>query len=95
MAHVGGARLGDRVEVDVNDLVEVAGHDLCDRVELLVVEACRGEAHGQANGGEVADRDLVGRRVLDNLRAQVGALDGSEVLLVALDIARILPPRMA
>lgn len=32
---------------------------------------------------------LVGRGVLDDLRAEVGGLDGAEVLLVALEVARV------
>ena len=39
VAHVGSARLLDRVVVDVDDVVEVAGDDLRDLKQLVVVES--------------------------------------------------------
>mmetsp|Transcript_1161 Transcript_1161/g.4600 ORF Transcript_1161/g.4600 Transcript_1161/m.4600 type:complete len:635 (-) Transcript_1161:687-2591(-) len=45
---------------------------------------------GQRDGREVAHRGLLGGGELDDLRAQVGGLDGAEVLLVGLAVARIL-----
>ena len=38
--------------------------------------------HAQIDRGEVAHRHLVGGRVFDDLRAQVGALDSAQILLV-------------
>ena len=90
----------DRVVVDVDDAVEVAGHGPGHLGQLLKVKepALRVEGPGellalpsglavlladearQRDRGQVADGSLVGRRVLDDLSAQVGALDGAEVL---------------
>ena len=95
MPHVGPPRLRHGVVVDVDDLVEVAGDDLGHLAQPLMAEDPPPRSllhkHGQADRGQVAHRHLVGRRVLDDLGAQVGALDGAEVLLVALAVARVLP----
>eukprot|EP00754_Rhynchopus_humris_P024464 Rhum_TRINITY_DN14894_c1_g1::Rhum_TRINITY_DN14894_c1_g1_i1::g.125998::m.125998 len=95
--HVALARGADGVVVAVDDAVEVAGHDLHGGAEGVVVEA---PALGsrrvglqelrQGEGREVADSHLVRRRVLDDLRAKVAALDRAEVLLVRLRVARVL-----
>src|SRR4051794_3614550 len=53
----------------------------------LAVRRHEGE---QGQVGQVADGDLVAARELDHLRAQVGAFNGAEVLLVRLAVARIL-----
>mmetsp|Transcript_23555 Transcript_23555/g.49046 ORF Transcript_23555/g.49046 Transcript_23555/m.49046 type:complete len:240 (-) Transcript_23555:705-1424(-) len=44
----------------------------------------------EVDGGEVADGDLIGGGVLKDLRAEVGGLDGSEILLVGLVVAVVL-----
>ena len=44
----------------------------------------------KVDGPEVAHGNLVWRRVLDDLGAKVGRLDGAQVLLVGLAIARVL-----
>lgn len=44
----------------------------------------------QRDGRQVAHRALLGRRVLQDLGAQVGALDGAQVLLVGLAVAGVL-----
>lgn len=51
---------------------------LGDLEELLVVEGAVVGVHelGQHHRGQVADRHLVGARVLDDLRAQVARPDG-------------------
>ena len=48
---------------------------------LEVVDTVLDEA-GQRNRGEIADSDLIGCAVLDDLRAQVGRFDRAQVLLV-------------
>ncbi len=45
---------------------------------------------GEGNGGQVADSRLFRAGVLDNLTAQVAALDGAQVLLVGLAVAAVL-----
>lgn len=49
---------------------------------------------GQSDGGQVADSGLLGAGELHDLRAQVGALDGAQVLLVALAVAGVLCGRV-
>ncbi|GIX65122.1 signal peptide containing protein [Babesia caballi] len=77
---VGDLGLRHRVVVAVDDLVEVVGDDARNVVELLEV----------GDGGEVADGHLLRRRVLHDFAAQVGGLDGAQVLLVGLGVARVL-----
>lgn len=45
---------------------------------------------GESDGCQVADSGLIGGSVLDDLSAQVGALDGTKVLLVGLAVAAVL-----
>lgn len=44
----------------------------------------------QRDTSQVADRDFIWTRVLDNFRAQIAALDGTQVLLVRLAVAGVL-----
>jgi len=82
VAHVRVLGLDDGVVVDVDDSVQVLGDDLGDSVELFKVVLSVADERGQGERGQVADGDLVGSRVLDDLGTQVGRLDGSQVLLV-------------
>ena len=50
----------------------------------------QGGVPGKSNGGQVADSRLLGACVLDDLSAQVAALDGAQVLLVGLAVAAVL-----
>ena len=62
---------------------------LTDLVQGFVVEVAASPADdegGQADRGQVADRDFIRRGVLDDLGAEVRALDGAQVLLVALPL---------
>ena len=43
-----------------------------------------------SDGGEVADGDFIGAGVLDDLGAEVGTLDGAEILLVGFPVAGVL-----
>ena len=45
---------------------------------------------GEGNGGQVADSRLFRTGVLNDLSAQVAALDGAQVLLVGLAVAAVL-----
>ena len=88
--HVRVARLLEGVEVGVDDPVQRPRDPPHDLLELRKVEGPVAHVLGQADGGEVAHGDFVRRGVLDDLGAQVAALDGSEVLLVGLLVARVL-----
>jgi hypothetical protein len=90
VAHVAAARLGDRVVVLVDHAVEVAGELVGDLEELVVIELALVHELGQRDGAEVAHGHLVGAGVLDDLRAEVAALDGAQVLLVALAVGGVL-----
>lgn len=83
--------LGDGVVVAIDDLVHVLGRNLDNLVHLLKVEtvALGINKLGQGNGSQVADGDLVRGSVFDDLCAEVGASNRSQVLLVRLCIARI------
>ena len=61
-------------------------------MKLLIVErfGLMASKLGQRNGCKVANRDLILRRVLKNISAQIGRLDSSQILLIALTIAGIL-----
>jgi hypothetical protein len=92
VAEVAAACLFNRVVVDLNDLVQVAGDDLCDFMELLEVKLATLVVNERRQGkrSQVANGDLIGSGVLDNLSAQVRAADGTKVLLVALAVASVL-----
>ncbi len=62
VAQVAEIGLGYRVEVDINDLVEVAGDNLGHRLELVVVEDAVFYEGWQANGCKVAHSYLLRRR---------------------------------
>jgi hypothetical protein len=82
VTHVRVFGLDDRVVIDVDDSVQVLGNNLGNSVELLKVVLPVADESGQGERGQVADSNLVGSRVLDDLGTQVGRLDGSQVLLV-------------
>lgn len=62
--------LGDGVEVDVDDAVEVLGDHLTDLAELLEVEASFVHEAVQRNRRQVAHRDLKGRGKTDGQRTK-------------------------
>lgn len=95
VAAVAALGLGHGVVVDVDDLVEVQRGVVGYLVELLVVEEqvtglVGAHVAGEGQRGEVADRNFVLVGVLHNLGAEVGALDGAQVLLVALAVGGVL-----
>ena len=90
VAHVAAARFGDRVVVLVDDPVEVLRQLVGDAEELVVIELALLHELGQRDGAQVAHGHLVGAGVLDDLRAEVAALDGAQVLLVALAVGGVL-----
>lgn len=92
VSHVAVASFRNGVVVHINDPVQVANDSLCDLVQLLEVVAglVVVDERGKGKRGKVADSNLIRGTVLDNLSAQVGAADGTQVLLVALAVAVIL-----
>eukprot|EP00760_Papus_ankaliazontas_P021466 PhM_4_TR18693/c1_g1_i1/m.98836 len=89
---VAAARGLRRVVVKINNVVEVARGDAGDGGELLEVErlVVIRDTAGQRDGCQVAHRGLLRGRVLNDLRAEIAALDRAEVLLVGLAVARVL-----
>ena len=95
VAHVGPFRLHRRVVVHVNHPIEIAHHrtdTLTQTLEIIDVSQggfldheCR-----KSNGCQVTHRRLIGRRVLDDLRTEVGRLDGPQILLVGFPVGRVL-----
>ncbi len=73
-AHVGCACAGNRVEVQVDDAIELAYRDLHGVRELLEIEAIRVHVSGQVDGTQVADGSLAATRDLQYLRAQIGQM---------------------
>mmetsp|Transcript_10323 Transcript_10323/g.17553 ORF Transcript_10323/g.17553 Transcript_10323/m.17553 type:complete len:254 (+) Transcript_10323:1928-2689(+) len=96
MTHVGPLGLLNRVEVVVNDTVQVVCHNLGDLLELVQIEvtlfpkvSSRSHKLGKTDTCQVAHGNFIRCGVLHNFSTQVGALDGSEVLLVRLSVAVI------
>lgn len=51
-------------------------------MQLLKIVLVVGDKRREGDGREVADCGLIWRGVLDDLRAQVGGLDSSKILLI-------------
>ena len=96
VAQVRRARLGRRVEVDVDDVVEHPHRQRHGVAQRRLVEASVDDVPRQVDRAEVADRRLVGAGVERDLGAQVRAVDDADVVLRRADVARILErdPRM-
>ena len=90
MAEVRLAGFGNWVVVDINDAVQVERHNFGDIVEFLEVIGTILNKGGESKRGEVAHGNFIWCRVLDDFRAQVGRLDGSEILLVGLAVGSVL-----
>ena len=90
VTEVGILGLDDWVVVDIDDLVQVASHNLGDLKQPLVVELAILDKLGQGNGGEVAHGHLIGGSVLDDFSAQIAGANGAEVLLVGFPVASVL-----
>mmetsp|Transcript_27903 Transcript_27903/g.64842 ORF Transcript_27903/g.64842 Transcript_27903/m.64842 type:complete len:299 (-) Transcript_27903:754-1650(-) len=101
MAHVRLARLWHRVVVAIDDLVQVLRGNLGDPVETLEVvglssfstlgilghRRCKG---WQGDRCQVAHSHFIRRGVLNDLRTEIGRVDGTQVLLVGLAVCCIL-----
>ena len=97
------APLGGRywAVVDVNHGVQVTRDNACDLHQPFKVEVgagSRGLSAGdellQVEGSEVAHGGLVCAAVLDDFGAQIGGLDGAQILLVALAVGSVLRRRV-
>lgn len=92
MAQIRRLRLRYRIEVDVDDLVQIASHDLGHFVQLLEIKGLLllVDETIQSDRGQIADSHLIRTSILDDLGTKIGALDGSQILLIRLSIAGIL-----
>jgi hypothetical protein len=92
MLEIGVLCLWHRVVVLVNDFVQVLGDPLCHCMKLLIVELASLSIHepSQANGGEIANGDLIWTGVLHYFSAEIRALDRAKVLLVRLAVTSVL-----
>ena len=97
VAHIGVARLFDRVEVQVDHVVQHAHGGAHGAGELGVVELAIADMVGQVDRAEVAHGDFAVAGVQRDLGAQVRAVDHAHVLLRAAQVARVLErqPRVA
>ena len=84
MAHVGLPRFRDGVVVDVDDAVQIECDNLSNAVQLLEVVLPVGDKGRECDRRKVANRSLIWGGVLNDLRAQIGRFDRSQVLLVRL-----------
>ena len=96
VAQVRRARLGRRIEVDVDDVVEHPHRQRHGVAQRRLVEASVDDVARQVDRSEIADRRLLGAGVERDLGAQVRAVDDAGVVLRRADVARILErdPRM-
>merc|ERR1719234_1807752 len=92
VSHVAVPCLLHRVEVDLNDLVQVLRRHLGHLLQALKIVGVRLLVHKciDGDGRKIADSYLIRSRVLYDFCAKVGTLDGPQVLLVALSVARVL-----
>merc|ERR1719234_2437287 len=92
VSHVAVPRLLNGVEVHLNDLVQVLRCHLGHLLKALKVVGVRLLVHKciDGNGCKIADCYFIRSRVLYDFCAKVGTLDGPQILLVALSIARVL-----
>merc|ERR1719234_1894906 len=92
VSHVAVPSLLHGVEVHLNDLVQVLRRHLGHLLQALKVVGVRLLVHKSidGNGGKIADSYFIRSRVLHDFCAKVGTLDGPQVLLVALSVARVL-----
>ena len=82
MAHVGLPRFRDGVVIDVDNAVQVKCDNLGNVMQPLKIVLAMGDKARERDGREVADRSLIWGGVLDDLRAQIGGFDRSQVLLI-------------
>ena len=82
VAHVRLASLWYWVVVHVDDAVQVEGHNLRNFMQLSEVIFVAADERRKSDGSEVADRSLIGRGVLNDLRAKVRRLNCPKILLV-------------
>jgi hypothetical protein len=92
VAHVAVLGFNHRVVVHVNNLVQVVDNNLSDLMKLLevVLSFLDVDETRESKRRQIADSDLVRGRIFNDLRAQIGAADGSKILLVALAVASVL-----
>jgi hypothetical protein len=82
VAEVGTAGLRDRIVVHVDDSVEIESNHFRHVVELGEIVLPVGDEGRECYGGKIANRNLVGGWIFNDLRAEVGWFDGAEILLI-------------
>ena len=87
--HVGAFRLGDGVQVHVDDVVEHAHRGAHGAAQPFRVQPVGADVVGQVHRAQVADSDLVEAGVEGDLGAQVGRVDDPGVLLRGPQVARV------
>mmetsp|Transcript_2607 Transcript_2607/g.5609 ORF Transcript_2607/g.5609 Transcript_2607/m.5609 type:complete len:277 (+) Transcript_2607:658-1488(+) len=97
MSHIARLRLLHRIKVTINHPIQILGNHLGNVLELVQIKTALSskvigwsDEFGQTDGGKVAYRNLIRSRVLDNFGTEVGALDGTQILLIGLGVAVIL-----
>ena len=88
--HIAVPRLFDRIVVPVDDAVQVACRLHGDRKKLFMIEFSVLHEHGKGDAGQIADRYLVRCTVFHDLGAEIGRANGSQILLIALDVGGVL-----
>ena len=97
MAQVGAARLRHAVEIVIDHVVEHAHGRVDGFFQFASVQRAVFDVRSQIDRAEVADGDLVIRRVQRDFGAQVGTVNDADMLLRRTQVAWVLEgdPRMA
>lgn len=90
MTEVGVTALLRGLLILVNHDVQIAREHCGDLAKSLKVELAVADKPRQADGSQIADRGLIGSRVLDDLRTQITRLDRTQVLLIRLRVGCVL-----
>src|SRR6056300_488863 len=92
MLHVRASSSLYGIEVAVDDSIQVFSDDLRHLMKFIVVKSLGllVDILGKGDGCEIANRSLILVRILQDLCAQVGTLDDTQILLVTLGVACIL-----
>jgi hypothetical protein len=92
MTEIRPSRLWYWIVVAVDDAIKVACDDLGDVVEFLEVVGAVLDEGREGDGGKIADSDFIRCRVLDDLSAEVGRLDSTEIPLIRFGCERARGP---
>lgn len=82
MTEVGSTSLGDWVEVDVDDAIQVVCNGFGDSVQFIEVVLAVDNECGKGKGGEIADGCFIWRRIFNDFGTEIGRLDRAKILLI-------------